>query len=81
MNWQDYKSTSHSRLGEIGILKDQYVCVHKIQSGMASEFRLITKEEYDSFANWKDSNEFWKELNSRKVHYIGYFGHHDFRKK
>lgn len=81
MNWQDYKCMSHNHLDEIGLLKEDYVYVHKIQSGMTSEFRYITKDEFSSYEDWKDNTDFLKKLHLRDISYIGYFGHHEFRKK
>lgn len=51
MNWQDDKEIGHSSNGGIGILAGDYVCTVKMQAHMITQFRYITKEEFDSFHN------------------------------
>lgn len=79
MNWQDYQEIDHSTYGGVGLLAGDYVCTMKIQAQMITQFRKITKEEFDTFAVWKDDKETWENLRLRTIQWQGYFLSHEFQ--
>lgn len=80
MNWQDYKEVDHCRFGGIGILAGEYVCTMKIQAQMVTQFRSISKEEFDTFPIWKDQKEVWDEFRLRTTQWQGYYLSSEFEK-
>lgn len=79
MTWQNYQQTKSGRLASIGILDGCYVMERKIQSGMASEFRKITKEQYDHYEDWKDDEAIINQMRCIDIWCIGYFLTSEFR--
>lgn len=80
MNWQDYKEVDSCRYGGIGILKGDYVCTIKLQAQMLTQFRYISREEFDSFPQWKDDKDTWEKLRLRTTQWQGYYLSSEFQK-
>lgn len=79
MTWQDYKRIIHGRTSSIGILDGQYVMEATTQSGMCSNFYKLSKEEYDTFEQWKDDEEKQLDMRLRGCWYRGFWGYSEFQ--
>ena len=54
MQWSDYKETKHHKRMGVGVLDHTYVITEQKAAGMDTYFYPISKEEHDSFDDWKD---------------------------
>lgn len=79
MNWQDYTLKQRYKEIAIGELDGNYVLEHKIQSGMASDFYKLRKDEYDTFLEWCKDEVKIAEIEQRKVWVRGFFRTSEFR--
>lgn len=79
MTWQDYQRIEEGRLASIGMLDGEYVMERKIQSGMASDFYKITKEEYDSYDSWCMNEDKIMDIRLRKAWCRGFFRSSEFK--
>lgn len=79
MTWNDYKQIVCGKIVSIGILDGQYVMERHIQGRMASEFRKITKEEYDAYETWCEDEQVIQKMRLKDIWCIGFSYTAEFR--
>ena len=80
MQWSDYKETKHHKRISVGVLDHTYVITEQKQGCMDTYFYPISKEEHDSFDNWKDDETKIQSLYETEPIYIGYYLTNEMRK-
>ncbi|MGX8852274.1 hypothetical protein [Amedibacillus sp. YH-ame10] len=79
MTWNDYEVKQRHGNLTVGLLDGIYVLERKVQSGMASDFYKLDKNEYETFYEWCSDEQKILEIRLRKVWTRGFFRTSEFR--